>query len=605
MLVKSASRIRKRHSYFHKSVAKGLLKRARTTLRSRFKKAKLAQHSETIEKDASTDRLLHIPNNDLFQGAPTMLEVTNTAPAPSPPRPIGLTVRYIIRSRKNCPSSTNKSSDAAGLKPTRPSRRLSEISASSLAQPSVYFAPFSQLRCQRLDEQHLAALATPPALFDNDQSDHLDIQHKLPSTETQSERAATLGEAICRTSQGSLSEEANTQILDSSLTGPDPSSQFRSPLVSSRHLASGASSKDTFGLRGKPKNPKLGTTSVLFGGRESLSDPFIESKPEKECLESTLPISVDHSKTQVQSVTIADATSVTENKTPKSPARWSDDYDQFSSDGQNHRLTQVASGQYELLGRGYHLKPPPVLDVRIPRIRKLVPDDSSDEHEFTGPQPEHFIRQQQWFPQEQVLPQAIPVTMLLATAIENAQSAMNNSTQQLNNLVCQAQTHFWNAGVFAGRVASRDQELATALWDAQQKDAEIVRLRILLSTREAEIETLRARNLRGEHPAQYDHDSDDESETSDLYGGSDYHADIEDADGEATNDIVETVSLQECQGADNAQQPDSEDEDEVLLSPATDTRRYRLGLLETASDSAVLDLRDAPRFPGHVHQQSS
>ncbi|ETI23759.1 hypothetical protein G647_05565 [Cladophialophora carrionii CBS 160.54] len=519
MPVNFASRGRERHSQFNKSVAKGLLKRVRANLRSAFNKAFLAHHAGVIQKDASTNRVPNVPGNDLFQGASTVLDVTNVVQAPSPPRPTGLTIRYVIRSRENRPSSTNDSSDRSGLKAQRPCKKPSQISASSLAQPSVYFAPPSQLGCQLLDEQHLAALATSTALFGNDEADHLDIQQKQPSTEAQPERAAIAEAGFCRTKQGSLSEKVNSQILGSSLSGTDPSSQLLSPSLSSRHLPSGASSKDTFALRRKPKPPNPGSTSVLFGGMETLSDPFIQSEPEKECLEMKFPVSVGDAKTQAEIVPISETTTVAETHTPKSPARWSDDYDQFSSDRQNRRLIRIASGQYELLDRGYHLNPPPMLDTRIPRVRTLVPDDSSDEDGAMTPQPEHFRQEREPLPQEQLLPQAIPVMVPLATAIKNAQSAVN------------------------GRVAARDEELATALQNVQQRDAEIARLKILLSTRDAETQTLRTRKLPDEHPAHYGRDYDDESETSDLYGGSGYHADIEDSDGGASNDTIQIPSL--------------------------------------------------------------
>jgi hypothetical protein len=294
-----------------------------------------------------------------------------------------------------------------------------------------------------------------------------------------------------------------------------------------------------------------------------------------------------------------------ENRTPKSPARWSDDYDQFSSDGQNRRLTEIAPGQYELLDRGYHLKAPPMLTTRIPRVRQLIADDSSDEGEATAAQPEPFIREPQRPLQEHILPQPIPVMVPLATVIENAQSAANYLTERLNDLVFQAQTHFWNAGVFAGRVATPDQELATALQNVVERDVQIERLRDLLDSRETGIEPLRAHKSPDEHPTPLGRDYGDECETSDLYGGSSYRVGGEGGDEAPAIDIVETSFLHEYQETNGDQRSEPDDEDEILLSPATDTRRYRYVQLETASDGALPGLREFSSPPRSIQPHSA
>ena len=132
--------------------------------------------------------------------------------------------------------------------------------------------------------------------------------------------------------------------------------------------------------------------------------------------------------------------------------------------------------------------------------------------------------------------------MPLQHAINNVQLCMNDLSGHLNNLFTDAGTHVFNAGVFAHRVAARDETLAPVAQEIAARDVEIERLQDILRYREAELQQIRDRQLHADVDALIQTmPQAQESETSNLYGGDDDNAD--ETDEEETDSL--TPALEE------------------------------------------------------------
>ena len=278
------------------------------------------------------------------------------------------------------------------------------------------------------------------------------------------------------------SSEASTQILGSS--PPDSASTVRhlSPPVSSWHLASGGSSNDTFAEWKRIQ--VFRTRDFVVGGVELLSDPFVQSEPGLDAEQPTR---------EKQDENTAKETVTVENQISGTPTRWSEEYDQLPD---NMRLTQMAANQWELRDRGYYLKTPPMITNWQQRNRVLAADvpSESDDAEIVVQLPQPDVEEQQNFVQQRFSPQEIPPMMSIEAAANDAWLAFDDMAARLETLAHESRTHSWNAGVFGGRLAVRDRELAEARWNVSIRDVQIRRLCDVIAEKEEETETEAVRN---------------------------------------------------------------------------------------------------------------
>ncbi|KAJ9604038.1 hypothetical protein H2200_011561 [Cladophialophora chaetospira] len=544
---------------------------------------------DTSDNEVSKEDTASIVGDVLFEGASDMIDVARMAQNPPLRRTQSLdsrtrSLRHVINTQVNEVHAGNCLHGPCS-RAQRRSRRLDEMSMASLAQPSMHPERRNIPNRRGTETQTITQPLQPePALGggDDDQTANQSASSPLQSLPAsavippEESASKSLTKEPGLGPRPSVPEAMNAQILGSSPPEPASAKATLSSTPSTRHLASGGSTNDTFGAWRRRQIATPENHDIVIGGIEGLSDPFMQQAPES----LPQPAAEEDAETSRTQAERNDGAGHDEG-TP-SNARWSDEYDQFSSDGQQRRLTQVSPGHYELLERGYVLKTPPVLSHRIPPVYRWRADDSSDEGELPRvPIPE--ANEQQGIPQQHGSPQPVMTMVPLIDVTNEARLAVDNLAERVNRLTVESHTHFWNAGVFAGRLAARDRELQSAMLDVASRDEMIRRLCDRVVARDAEIE-----RLRGEQPLSTQNHHEDENESwegSDMYGVS--------ADG-ANNRHEQKDSEKQTIGTEGDEEvEEEEEEDEVLLSPAPENRRHRLRLdsLETATDSALLELR--------------
>lgn len=446
-------------------------------------------------------------------------------------------------------SQADDAANSSTIQMERPAGTLFELPASSPAQPSLY---------------------------------------SEPRISTADELSETAGQSLQRLHHSIDPSEASTQIFGSSPAGTASTRQILSSPLSSRHLASGGSSNDTFAAWNNVEVFEPRERIVVVLGVETLTDPFIQSVPE---LDAETPTRDQQKEGDAEDAVIVD------NQNSSTPARWSEDFDKFSSDGQRRRLVRVASQQYELRDRGYHLNPPPMIthwNTRSRRVAISIPSES-DDLEIVVQLPQPAAEEQHNFAQPLIPPQEIRPLVPIEIAVSNARSTLDDLYDQLETLAVESRTHSWNAGVFLGRLADRDRELAEARWNVAIRDTEIRRLCDLVVERSEQIERLQRPGSAQPEPAEISSVEDYESALFEVGDGPiavnmpqevNLSGDVND----------EEKSYSEDEGVEEGEEGEEgeQDEHEVLLSGVVYTGRFRLDLLETASDSAVNDLQETP-----------
>lgn len=522
MPTKGRPRSRNRRNIFSKAKVKGFLRRARRTLQI----TPCGAQPQKEESDSEGNLDIAVPG--LFEGALTMVDTARLAQSTSPGIPHRSTksVRYVIQSRTNDTIPVGRSSEALAIHARRQSRRLTDLSAVSLSQPCGLMAP-SRLRPDG-GEPTWRSLARDDSLGEN---------RAAPSTPlpTALDPRSISDELLASTAKDSTSQHESLNLRQYTIargTGRTEAQFFRSPplentssehlpspITSSRHLTSGASSRDTF-IHQKFARPV--TQSHAFKASGAVSDPF---------LPSDIP---------------------------------------FSSD----------AGQHELRDIGYRLSSPPELHHRIPDARRRLLDDTSSARGYATPMAQVH---------QDAVPQQGPLhsvqVMDLNQVIDRTEQALDTLTERMDALHVESRNHFWNAGVFARRLSHREGQLAAAQRVIAAKDEQIAWLYEELSSTWAH--------------------GQDEHEASDLYNANDDRGNPRDGEQSSDKQPSELESESEDEQEDEAEEEEEDEEDGVLLSSATENRRFWLELRETASDSALLDIRPAPDAAHPVHPYSS
>ncbi|KIX96660.1 uncharacterized protein Z520_07379 [Fonsecaea multimorphosa CBS 102226] len=404
------------------------------------------------------------------------------------------------------------------------------------------------------------------------------------------------------TDEGEFVEDRNVSISN----GPP----------SSRHLSSGNSSVDTFRhWRTRRPNDGLNPTGV--------PDPFLNRQPTPE-QRAPVPTTLDD----------------LDNDTP---ARWSEDFDKFSSDGKQRKVTQTAPGNFSLQPRDYRLE--------TPRQRPTSEELEAFKHR-EGSQPTAQ-------PATANAGVAQPVFSQPGAAVQNAQAsigAMYQGFLQVDAAFLQLsrenQMLEQNMAAAMDRNRALEQELARALATISERDAELEWWRTVmaninrdfvaaglepvtpppqaapprtpldqvfperadgytrppLSRGSVDTQAPLHRNSSDEGGSVIHHEEaapafafgeyPEESETSDLYGADDSgnDSDASGYDGDISNGMDSGGNG--CNGDDNdggdydgddEDDGEADDDDDDLGSTESFAQPHSFAYRETASDSALAD----------------
>ena len=571
MTIKTHTRAGRRRLRLYKAAAKSLLRRATAKLSNIFRKARCSRCPTTQQRNTRVATNNDVAVDALFQGAFTVVDLAMAQSAhlqhqEIPSDTCTSTSWHTISSlTDDVPRADDAISTSASLA-RLPSKRLSELSATSLAQPGVFFGPPLQHRRKRAAGEVTITTTTtrgrqlPP--FDVFQPSQ-GPENSVSSIDTVPEVNIAPEQVVSRNlsndsgrhaTHSSVDTNLNTRIFQSA--GRDTmatTSSNRSMLISasSRHLSSGLSI-DTFAGRKATRFGTGRTQDITLGGLEQLSAPFVQ------------PESNEHS--------VSLAAGVEQSPNAEGTAR-----------NASEETSHVTIHTPALADSGYRLNTPPFREgfQLISRVPRPSTDSLSGNHDNLPPQFHPIFANQQASEQQVCEPPALQPTMPPGLAVNNVQLAIHELTQHLNDLFVDSNTHVWNAGALGCRVVAREQELVLTMQSLAQRDAENESLRGMLDQKDAELQELRTRLAQRECSGLSQNQREPGYETSDMYGGSSNDANNEAAYSENADGALVHVE-------------ESEDEDEILLSPEIDTRRYQIRDVETASDSAVLDLRETP-----------
>ncbi|OAL33375.1 hypothetical protein AYO20_07386 [Fonsecaea nubica] len=273
-----------------------------------------------------------------------------------------------------------------------------------------------------------------------------------------------LGQTIRHRHHRSLSDWLEEQVFEPRPTNPGLTEadsrgmDISEAPPSSRHLSSGNSSADTFG-RWRRRHPDDGLAPT------GVPDPFVNHQPtaEQRGLPATTLDELNH----------------------ETPSRWSADFDKFSSDGQQRKVAQTASGNFSLRPRQYSLKTPPQrpraeeIKVRKNRVKPQFAADTSKVSEEaetvaaenTGTNKGNAASDQPAFFQ--------PGAAVLGaqTAMETMHRSFWQVDGALRQLTLENQTHQKNMRTVLDRNQALEQELERAHAVVREKDAELELLR--------------------------------------------------------------------------------------------------------------------------------
>ncbi|OQU97369.1 hypothetical protein CLAIMM_03307 [Cladophialophora immunda] len=275
----------------------------------------------------------------------------------------------------------------------------------------------------------------------------------------------------------SLSDWLETQVL-----GRRPTHSYEGRTVSisdavpsPRHLSSGNSSEDTFG-RWRNRRPNDGLNP------NGASDPFLNRQPASEQREP-VPMTLD-------------------DLDKDTPARWSADYDKFSSDGKQPKAEETVPRDSSLQPREYRLKTPPQrpcperLNVRKRRkgiqsaaanagVPEKAPTVAAENAVAHDPEADHYAGAQENAGAHEGNPRsAQPAPFQPGGAGRHVQAAMetmHRSFWQLDATIRQLDlenlAHRQNVRALMDRNRDLEQELERAWGAVRERDAELERWR--------------------------------------------------------------------------------------------------------------------------------